>query len=82
MDSYTWTHLFLTDKQKLIFIDTVQTLDAVYRTCLEQWPLKTDEKWATVKGIRAVSTMMMIMMKQLADSMLKWLCFLKNKKKE
>ena len=34
----------LADQQKLTFISSLHTLDAIKRTCQEWWPIRTDGK--------------------------------------
>ena len=42
--SFMHGHSSMTDQQELAFISSVQTLDAVYKTYQEQWPIGVDDQ--------------------------------------
>ena len=46
--------LVLANQRKYVYFSSVQTQDAVERTCQEQWPTGIDDK--SVKGTHAIST--------------------------
>ena len=63
MFSYGLLHIdvpVLANQQRLKYTSYVQTLDAVKRTCKEQWKIGREWERESDKGLRAIDTMMMM----------------------
>ena len=43
----------LTDQEELIYISSVRTQDAVWKTCRDQWMIGTDEKRESEKSTQS-----------------------------
>ena len=54
----------LADKKKLAHISYVRPLDAVQRTCKEQWPIGTDGEIENKRNLCCRHTVMMMMMNE------------------
>ena len=50
----------LDDKQRFAYVSSVQTLDAVKKTCQEQWRIGMDGKRVRIREPHVVMVMMMI----------------------